>query len=294
MEYLDFNNHDFKKNLEPLQLPSRVPSTESKQYIYYETVGNKKNQKKLIKIFFSDKESELEKKRELLERLIEYRDTINIPELVMPEQIVRVNKQIVGFKMPFYDNNTNVITLLENKKVGLKYKIYLLKEVLNIINKMLSVYETKDNFFLCDIQSANFIKDQEDQIIRAVDMDSASLFNTIPFHSKYLSICNAIKGLNKYPLDERTDPNKLLYKPSIDTMYLQFAFMLLNTLSEQKSYTFDREIYFMYLERLSMLGVGHELIEALRSLMCDIPTIPLTSKLLDEINTKVNYSLIKR
>ena len=77
-------------------------------------------------------------------------------------------------------------------------------------------------------------------------------------------------------------------------MYLQFAFMLLNTLSEQKSYTFDREIYFMYLERLSMLGVGDELIEALRSLMCDIPTIPLTSKLLDEINTKVNYSLIKR
>ena len=171
----NFSNRQFRK-LASLQLSDKITTTESEQYIYLEKDANKFIHKKLIKKFHNDTTSNMRAKFDIVSKLLENYDYLNMPELVLPESIVTIEGEPHGIKMPLIESNVNMALLLRNPKVNTKQKVKYLKEILNIIQKVEDIYELQGEYFLGDIQESNFILDIDDQIIKAIDLDS-SYFN---------------------------------------------------------------------------------------------------------------------
>ena len=282
----DFSLRQFKK-LERLQLSDSVTTTESKQYIYIENKGNKKNQKKLIKIYYIDTPSNMSNKINVVSKILENKEYLDIPELVLPESLVSVNGEVKGIKMPLIETNVNMIFLLNNPNVNLKLKLKYLKEILTLLQKILNIYELQDEFFLGDIQESNFILDVEEQIVKAIDVDSCYFKGSIPFPARYLSSNKVIDTFDKkFPRDNKSN----LHIPSKETTYLEFAYMLLNVLSNYQSNRFTYDEYYKYLAQLSSKGVDKKIIYFFESLYSIEQTIDIYPEDLDRINFTKNYT----
>ena len=285
----DFSLRQFKK-LQKLQLSDLVTTTESQQFIYNENKGNLKNQKKLIKIYFIDTPSNMSNKVNVVSKIIENKEYLDIPELVLPESLVSINGEIKGIKMPLIETNINMIFLLNNPNVKLDIKIKYLKEILNIIKKVQNIYELKDNFYLGDIQESNFILDALEQKVKAIDLDSCYFNGTIPFPARYLASNKAIDSFDKkFP----KDPKNNLHIPSRETTYLEFAYMLLNVLSNYSSHRLTCEEYYKYLAYLGSTGFDKKLIYFFESLYSMEQTIDIEPEDLDRIDCKKNYTYSK-
>lgn len=284
-----FSERQFKK-LDRLQLSDSVTTTESSQYIYIENKGNIKRQKKLLKIYYIDTPSNMSNKISVVSKLLENREYLDIPELVLPESLISINGDVKGIKMPLIETNINMIFLLNNPNVKLKTKLKYLKEILTILQKLLNIYELKDNFFLGDIQESNFIFDVEEQKIKVIDVDSSYFNGTIPFPARYLSSNKVIDAFDKkFP----RDINSNLHIPSRETTYLEFAYMLLNVLSNYHSNRFSYDDYYRYLAQLSSNGMDKKLIYFFESLYSVEQTIDLFPEDIDRIDYRKNYTFIK-
>ena len=285
----DFSLRQFKK-LERLQLSDLVTTTESKQYIYTENKGNLKNQKKLIKIYYRDTPSNMSDKAQIVSKILENKEYLDIPELVLPESLVSINGEIKGIKMPLVETNINMIFLLNNPNVKLEIKLKYLKEILTLIQKVMNIYELKDEFFLGDIQESNFILDALTQQVKAIDLDSSYFTGTTPFPARYLASNKAIDTFDKkFPRDSKTD----LHIPSRETTYLEFAYMLLNVLSNYTSHRFTCDEYYKYLAYLNSLGFDKKLIYFFESLYSMEQTIDIEPEDIDRINCNKDYTYYK-
>ena len=118
----NFSNRQFKK-LASLQLSDKITTTESLQFIYLEKDANKFVHKKLIKKFHNDTASNMRAKFDIVSKLLENYEYLNIPELVLPESIVTIEGEPHGIKMPLIESNVNMALLLRNPKVNTKQKI---------------------------------------------------------------------------------------------------------------------------------------------------------------------------
>ena len=285
----NLSERQFKK-LERLQLSDSITTTESRQFVYIENKGNIKRQKELLKIYYIDTPSNMSNKISVVSKLLENREYLDIPELVLPESLISINGDVKGIKMPLIETNINMIFLLNNSNVKLKTKLKYLKEILTILQKLLNIYELKDNFFLGDIQESNFIFDVEEQKIKVIDVDSSYFNGTIPFPARYLSSNKVIDTFDKkFP----RDINSNLHIPSRETTYLEFAYMLLNVLSNYHSNRFSYDDYYRYLAQLSSNGIDKKLIYFFESLYSVEQTIDLLPEDLDRIDYKKNYTFIK-
>jgi hypothetical protein len=289
LRVINFSNYAFKK-LVLLQIPDEVTATEAKLYIYKEKDKKKVEHKKLLKIYYRDTLDYLNSKLDILTKLIEYHDVLNIPELVLPDEIVTVDRMIKGIKMPFIANNVNMALLLDNPKVSVKQKIKYLKEILAILIKVSNIYELQDNFFLGDIQSSNFILDVNDQMIKAIDLDSSYFNGLTPFPSRYLAgniLANAFD--KKYPRDSKTG----LILPSKETTYLQFAYMMLNSLTGLPCHRYGEKNFYNTLAELNHLGLDVNIMGFFESLFSRTNTVELQPEDLDRINYSKSYYLSK-
>lgn len=285
----NLSERQFKK-LERLQLSDSITTTESKQFVYIENKGNIKRQKKLLKIYYIDTPSNMSNKINVVSKLLDNKEYLDIPELVLPESLVSIGGEVKGIKMPLIETNINMIFLLNNPKVNLKSKLKHLKEILSLLQKLLNIYELKDSFFLGDIQESNFIFDVEDQMIKAIDVDSCYFNGTIPFPARYLSSNKVIDTFDKkFPRDMQSN----LHIPSRETTYLEFAYMLLNVLSNYHSNRFSVDEYYRYLAQLSSMGLDKKLIHFFESLYSIEQTIDILPEDLDRIDYKKNYTFVK-
>lgn len=286
---VNFSNYAFKK-LVLLQIPDEVTATEAKLYIYKAKDKKKQEHKKLLKIYYRDTLDYLNAKLDLLTKLIEYHDVLNIPELVLPDEIVTVDRTIKGIEVPFIANNVNMALLLDNPNVPLKQKIKYLKEILNILIKISNIYEVQGKFFLGDIQSSNFILDVNEQKIKAIDLDSAYFTGLTPFPSRYLASNRLAMAFDKkYPIDSSTG----LIIPSEETTLLQFAYMLLNTLTGLPCHRFGKNDFYNTLAKLNELGLDINIMEYFESLFSRKNTVEIQPEDLDRIDYHKNYILTK-
>ncbi len=284
-----FSSRQFKK-LERLQLSDCVTTSESQQFIYVETKGNIKNKKKLIKKFYRDTPTDMSNKISIVSRILDNKDYLDIPELVLPEGLVAIDGKISGIKMPLIETNINMIFLLNNPNVSLKKKLQHLKSILKILQKLLNIYELKDEFFLGDIQESNFIFDVVEQRIKVIDVDSSYFTGTTPLPARYLATNKAIDKFDKkYPKDPKTN----LHIPSRETTYLEFAYMLLNVLSNCSSHRFTYDEYYYYVAHLSDMGINRKIIEFLESLYSMEQTKCIEPEDLDTINCRKDYTYHK-
>ena len=285
----NFSNRQFKK-FAALQLSDKITTTESEQFIYLEKDSNKFVHKKLIKKFHNDTASNMRAKFDIVSKLLENSEYLNIPELVLPESIVTIEGEPHGIKMPLIESNVNMALLLRNPKVNTKQKIKYLKEILRIIQKVEDIYELQDEYFLGDIQESNFILDIDEQIIKAIDLDSSYFNGLTIFPSRYLAGNKMIRKFeHKYPMDA----SHLYNIPTRETTYLQFAYMILNSLTNESWHRFSESQYYNSLAQLSSQGMDNKIMEFFESLFSRPETLQIFPEDLDRIDVSKKYTITR-
>ncbi len=290
---VNISNRDLKKMPE-LQISGKILNTEGKLYVYRHK--DKWNSlKELLKLYYIQSPEYLDNKIYVVSQLLKYRDVIDMPELVLPSSLVYLDDNVCpsGFLMPWIESNVNMSLILNNPKVNLKQKMLYLKEIFKILDKTMKIKELENNFFLGDIHEANFILDVDDQMIKAIDMDSAYINGSNIGVSKFLTmnfnLTNPESKCAKYLLDEDDRPI-----PDKNTTTLCFVYMLLNVLSGcRDSYDWSKAGFYYYLSFLGDNKIPGNLLDAISNVYANSPKNEFSEELLDEIDLRRDYSLEK-
>lgn len=193
--------------------------------------------------------------------LVDYEGQIGIPEFVYPEKLLTVNREIVGFTMP-YVPSTNLKEILSDSATPAEVKIKYLKDIGTILEKMEEVrkYAGLDDFYLNDLHEGNFIVDEEGTL-RVIVLDSCKIAGNMPFCSKYLSRMNpSISNLpGKYKLSNFRCSGDII--PNKDTDLYCYIITVLNTIFGRETHRLSLETFYDYLEYLRKIGVSTELID---------------------------------
>ena len=249
--------------LEPFILPNSVMNTEAQLFIF--PIKNRwENQTKLLKKFYLTSGMNFGNKLQTINSLIDYRDTIDIEEIVFPEKLAIVNQQAVGYIMPLIQS-VNLDIALKSGKVPIETKIRYLKEIGELLERMRKVrrYTELKDFYLNDIHENNFIIDTTTDHIKVVDIDSCKINDNFVFGAKYLSprsLISSMGNLNKYKRENRLSCGGH-YIPSIDTELYCYIIMILNFLSGVNINNMTPEEYYDYLDYLISIGINKELID---------------------------------
>ena len=276
------------KRLPNLQLSGKVFNTEGQLFIYDEK--NKWDHfNELLKIYYNQTDAYLADKIYIISQLIASGKYLDIPELVLPTSLVSVDGEITGFAMPYIENNINLSLLLKNPKVNIKQKLEYLKEILALLEKINNIKQLENKFFLGDIHEGNFILDIDEQIVKAVDLDSSYINNSSISVLKYLTFNEKINNnIIKYPHDEegRAIPNK-------NTTMLCFIYMLLNSLSNSEVSYWSMNEFYNYLYFLEKSGISKELLTVINDIYTPTQSNDFDASLLDSIDTTKNYTLTR-
>lgn len=247
--------------LEPYPVPNKVLNSEAK--LFYFKI--KKEMYLLKKLFITNKE-QFSNKLFTISMLNDYQKDINIPELVIPSHFVSFKGEIIGITVPEIKNSTNVGILLHDLKVDSKEKIELLNKIGMLLKTTMSMDEF--NFYFNDLHEYNFILD-ENQNLRAVDLDSATLNSCYALPSYYLG---TVLRENFVGLNEKYTQNKDgQFYPSDDGELFSYNMMLLNTIANEKIQKVSLNDYYLYLKYLKDLGYGRHIIKIFQNLYSNAP-----------------------
>lgn len=126
MEVINLSSRSFK-GLRTLELPNTVYNTEGKIYIYEDK--DKWNKRiHLVKKLYINSGPIFSNKLATINSLVDYEGQIGIPEFVYPEKLLTVNREIVGFTMP-YVPSTNLKEVLTSSKTPAEVKIKYLSRM---------------------------------------------------------------------------------------------------------------------------------------------------------------------
>ena len=133
----------FKENDKiAIELPNTVYNTEGKIYIY-EDKDKWDKRIHLVKRLYINSGPIFSNKLATVNSLVDYEGQIGIPEFVYPEKLLTVNREIVGFTMP-YVPSTNLKEILTSSKTPAEVKIKYLKDIGTILEKMDEVRKYAD------------------------------------------------------------------------------------------------------------------------------------------------------
>ncbi len=258
MEVINLSSRSFK-GLRTLELPNIVYNTEGKIYVY-EDKDKWNKRMHLVKRLYINSGPIFSNKLATINSLVDYQDDIDMPELVYPEKLLTVNREIVGFTMP-YIPSTNLKEILSDSATPAEVKIKYLKDIGTILEKMEEVrkYADLEDFYLNDLHEGNFIVDREGTL-RVIDLDSCKIAGNMPFCSKYLSRMNpSISDLpGKYKLSNFRCSGDII--PNKDTDLYCYIITVLNTIFGRETHRLSLETFYDYLEYLRKIGVSTELI----------------------------------
>lgn len=252
MNIIRLNGKDIKK-LNEYELHSNIENTESVLYLY-------NHKKELLKLFKSNDKDYILNKGFILNKLFYIKDNVDIKELVMPNSLVKVSGVSVGYTMDFISQNTNLSLILNSEKVSIEDKIYFLKKIGKIIEKIeLNDTLSENKFHLGDIHDGNFIYDNKNNMIKGVDLDSAYVPGMVAPNSKYLTFNDKLWDFpNKYPLDENDR-----HIPNHNTTIISYIYMLLNFISGEYTPDISSTRFYDILNDLSSVGFNKELLDTI-------------------------------
>lgn len=244
------------ESLEKYVLEKNINNTECKLYIW-----DGKVEKKMLKIFYINEGVYFGNKLLTINSLYDAKKKINIPELVMPEKLVIVKNNVVGYSMPFIEGR-NLLNILSDYKVPISQKIEFLRQVGKIIEKVQNKSPYDQPFYLSDIHEANFIYDSKRNKVCAVDLDGCKIANNDPSPIKYLSTNPNMNNLTyKYIRNENG-----IYKPNANSELLCYILMILNTISHHQINRLNTYEFYSYIHYLRDLGFSYELLDCFNNI----------------------------
>ena len=215
----------------------------SRLFIYYLD-----NMKKVIKILGG---YEIEDKEYILDEL--YRNRKDMPnEFVIPEYLVK-GDSINGYIIPFIEGN-NLSNILNNKDISLKEKIYYLKKVGNLLEK-LKEYE---DLHINDLHEDNILVNRDTRDIKVIDVDGIKINNSISFPAKYLRQFSLINNSSKYRIIKSLEE---YVKADRNTDLYCYSIMILNYFAKKIVDCMSVKEFNNYLNRLNDIGMSKELID---------------------------------
>lgn len=255
MEIRSYTKREFER-LNKYSLPKTVPNTECELLIIEDKEFWKKHHT-LVKRYLQTSGEYFSNKLYTISALIDNRNILQIPELILPSSLFAIDGKIEGFTMPLIERNFNLGTFLNSKNVSLSKKMKALQSIWHLLEKTMKLEGLEGGFFLGDIHEWNFIYDIEKGIYRAVDLDSSKIGNNNPSVSRYLTTNDKISHLsNKYPIAENGK-----HISNVQTTMLSYIYMILNTISSVKIHRLSIEEYYSYLQYLKDRGMPSELID---------------------------------
>ena len=251
MEIIRITSKDLKK-LSKYKLHDSIENTESILYLY--------KKRELLKIFKSTDEDYRINKNYILNRLFYLQEHINMPELIMPKELVKVSGKNTGFTMEFIKENTNLSLIFKNPKISIEDKLFFLKEIGKIIEKIESNEVLKTNLFqLGDIHEGNFIFDNKNNMVKAVDLDSSYVDGMNAPNSKFLTFNDKLWDFpNKYPLDSNDR-----HIPNYNTTIISYIYMILNMITEEYVPNMTISDFCSNLNILNDVGLNKELLDSI-------------------------------
>ena len=258
MQILNMTRKRFE-SLESLNLPDVIFNTEATMFLVTEKNKWRKKQEVLKKLYNSRGEV-FSNKLYTINELIEKREIIGIPELIMPTSLAAVNGDIVGFTMP-YVPNINFQTVLNSDNYTLEQKVGYLKEIGELLDKIRKVrkYSSVTDFYLNDIHEQNFILSKETGKICAVDLDSAKIGNNLVMASRYLTPNSQLPLVSKYvPLEYSVGG---VYEVNENTELYCYIIMILNFFYGSNISKLSLADFYVYLDYLSKIGVSKEILD---------------------------------
>lgn len=246
MKVISLTNNEIKK-LKSYKLHENIHNNESNLFLY-------KNDE-ILKMFKSC--INIENKLVILNKLFYLEKYLDVREFVLPKFLVRCGKRL-GYTMEYVRNNTNLAVLLNDDNISLHDKIYFFTRIGNLLKKIEKNDVLKENgFHLGDIHEGNFIYDNINNMVRAVDLDSSYVTGMEAPDSKFLTFNDKLWDFpNKYPLDknDRHVPNK-------NSTILSFLYMVMNLVSEEYSPNLSTREFCYYINIMAHVGFHKELLD---------------------------------
>lgn len=253
MEVKNYSEDKFE-TFAPLHLGDIIHTESDLYFVTY------KGQNKIFKKLYLDFGEQFSNKLYTLSSLIDNKNNIGIEEIVFPEQIVTISKNIKGFMMP-YIKNINFTTYLSMKNKTIKDKIECFKQINEILLKMKKVRERlKNNFYVNDLHEGNILFNVDTKKINLVDIDSCRILNNEPFASKFLSSTALAAYFPKKYIVNPSESSGYIIPDQNSDIYC-YALMILNLLYKDKFYNLDIKTVYDYFEYLKKIGFSNEFIE---------------------------------
>lgn len=248
------------QNLKRYPLPSSVFNSEAQLYIL-PVKDRWKTVYKLLKKLYITSGPMFGNKLETINSLIDFKEEIDIPEIVFPDKLAVVDSEVVGYTMNLIES-INLETALRSYDIDNQTKIKYLKQIGEILEKMKLVrkFTSVQDFYLNDMHENNFVIDTNTGNIRVVDIDSCKINGNMTFGSRYLSPMSIIKDIPKYKIETDSRCGGY-YQPTEDTDLYCYNLMILNALFGGGIHRLSLEEFYSYIEYLHSIGVPLELID---------------------------------
>lgn len=246
-------------NLPKYELPNSIFNTEARLYIL-KTKEKWKPTNKLLKKFYVRNGPIFSNKLYTINSLIDNKEKIDIPEIVFPDSLAIVDKEVVGFIMPLIDS-TNLDIILKDINIDNEIKIKYLTDIGKILEKMKQVRNHTDitDFYVNDLHENNFIISNSTKELLLVDIDSCKINQNKPFGSRYLSAFSVINNIAKY--EKTTDGTSGGYiLPNEDTDIYCYVIMILNFLYGENINNYSINEIYNFINYLEDIGVEKELL----------------------------------
>lgn len=255
MESINISKNEMKK-MEEL-LVSTYTSSEG------DVIRDVNNSKRAFKLLFRKRGTYFSNKLYTINSLVDLSESVDMPEMVFPEHLLTVDKEVVGFSMPLI-NGVTLADILFNSDIDIKVKVKYLKQIGNILEKMASVRKEnpKLNWYLNDLHERNFVVNLEQQKLYTVDLDSCRILGNHPFLSKYLSLFSPLIDFpEKYHTDFQISCGGDFVADENADLYC-YAMLVIDFLYGARINYASKEEYFGYLEYLKSVGAPQELVDA--------------------------------
>lgn len=291
MESLNITKEELEK-IQRISLNSIIHHSEGDLFFYNEN-GIIKIVKKLYNpngIYFSNK-------LYTINTLIDEKEKIDIPELIIPEKLLSIKEDVVGYLMPYIEGE-NLAVALKSDNISLEQKIDYLKQIGIILEKMSLIRKKYSNieFYLNDLHESNFVIDKQNKV-HVVDLDSCSIMGNYPFGTKYLS---SFSPLNLFPNKYN---NKLTYScggefiPNTNTDLYCYNIIILNFLFGFNMTSLSIEEFNYYVQYLTTINANEELVDAFSRLYSNHDNKNvwyLLDSLVDIYNKTINFQTKSR
>lgn len=268
MDRLDLQISDLK-TLRPFDSSNKISNAFGVFYHLDKEYSKRYNGKKMLLKYDNDKQS-IKEKTINLENLYNSK-LYDVKELVIPEKLAYIENKCIGYILPLIEG-VNLGDYLYDDKININDKLKHLKQLCLLVDKVHKIKTKYGNFIFTDLHPGNFVIDNEDNSLKAIDLDSGTFHKDKVFSKKYLIDKNCNITANK----------------NIDLLMLNT--IVINFIAKTRIDLFNDEQKNKYYDYLQSIGISKKIINYFKAVSSDYlkNVNPLTY--LDELSSNKNIA----